>query len=107
MYARYGKLQTQPGQRAAFRDILLRGAAIVAQLPGSLAYIVHEDLSDDTALWVYEAWDSQESHAASLKDERIRAVIAAAMPLLGGPPSGAELRIVGGHGLPTRSGPDQ
>jgi len=48
---------------------------------------------------VYEVWDHKSAHDSSLRDARVRALIAEAMPLLAGPPTGVELRVVGSHGL--------
>lgn len=99
MYAMTGKLAAQAGKRTTLIEILLRASGIVAQLPGCRAYIVNEDVADETCVWVFEIWDDKESHDASLKDERVRFLIAEAMPLIGGAPSGAELRVIGGHGI--------
>ena len=99
MYAMYGKLTAQPGKRDEFAAILTCAAEIVGQLPGCRLYVVHEDPADEATLTVYEAWDDKAAHDASLQDERVRALIASALPLMGGPPAGVELRVVGGHGL--------
>jgi quinol monooxygenase YgiN len=99
MYALTGKLTAQNGKRGEFVEILLNAARVVAQLPGCHAYIVNEDVADETCVWVFEIWDDKEAHDSSLKDERVRSLIAEAMPMIGGPPSGAELRVAGGHGI--------
>ena len=99
MYAMTGKLNAQIGRRNELVQILLSASRVVAQLPGCRAYIVNEDAADDTCVWVFEIWDDKEAHDSSLKDERVRSLIAEAMPLMGGAPSGAELRVVGGHGI--------
>jgi quinol monooxygenase YgiN len=99
MYAMTGKLTAQAGKRDALTEILLRASSVVAQLPGCRAYIVNEDVVDETCIWVFEIWDDKESHDASLRDERARSLIAEAMPLINGVPGGAELRVVGGHGI--------
>ena len=99
MYGRQGKLTAQAGQRGRLAEILLRAAALVGQLPGCRQYLVAEDLANDTDLWVFEAWDNPETHAAALQLEAVRALIAEARPLLAGPPSGAALTLLGGHGL--------
>ncbi len=91
MYAMTGKLAAQAGKRTALVDILLRASSVVAQLPGCRAYIVSEDVADETNVWVFEIWDDKDAHDASLKDERVRSLIAEAIPLLGGPSDGAEL----------------
>lgn len=99
MYGRQGKLVAQPGQRGRLADILLRAAALVGQLPGCRQYTVAEDPANDTDLFIFEVWDSPDAHAASLKLEAVLALIAEARPLLGGPPQGGALTVLGGHGL--------
>ena len=99
MYAMTGKLNAQIGKRDKLVEILLSASHVVAQLPGCHMYIVNEDVADETCVWVFEIWDDKEAHDSSLKDERVRSLIAEAMPLVDGAPSGAELRVVGGHGI--------
>ena len=94
-----GKLQAQPGKRAVLVDILLRAAKLVSNMHGCHSYIVLEDVQDESCVWVFEMWDDKESHDASLRDEKVRGLIAEAMPILAGAPSGSELRVAGGHGL--------
>jgi quinol monooxygenase YgiN len=98
MYGMTGKLTSQPGKREAFVNILLRASKTVRTLPGCRLYAVAEDLSDDTTIWVMEIWDDKESHDESLKDDRVRALIGEAVPLMAGKPEGVELRVVGGMG---------
>lgn len=99
LYAMTGKLIVQAGKRAEMIDILLRAADLVGGLSGCQSYIVCEDISDENAVWVFEMWDDKDSHDASLKDERVRALIAEARPLMDGAPGGAELRVAGGYGI--------
>jgi quinol monooxygenase YgiN len=99
MYAMTGKLNAQIDKRDELVEILLRASNVAAQLRGCRAYIVNEDVADETCVWVFEMWDDKEAHDYSLKDERVRSLIAEAMPMMGGAPSGAELRVVGGHGI--------
>ncbi|GAB4449680.1 MAG: hypothetical protein Kow0031_32150 [Anaerolineae bacterium] len=99
MYGMVGKFTATAGRRAEFAGILSRAAGVVGQMPGCRLYAVNEDLADENGIWVYEIWDDKAAHDASLADERVRALIAEAMPLMGGPPTSAELKVVGGHGL--------
>jgi quinol monooxygenase YgiN len=99
MYGRQGILVAQPGQRVRLVEILMRAAELVGQLPGCRQYLVAEGLDNDTDVFVFEAWDSPEAHSASLQLETVRALIAEALPLLGRPPQGGAVRILGGHGL--------
>lgn len=94
-----GKIEAQMGKRTQLVEILLRASGVVAQSTGCHIYIVTEDVTDETSIWVFEIWDNKEAHDMSLKDERVRSLIAEAMPLISGSPSGAELRVVGGHGI--------
>lgn len=99
MYVMMGKLLAQPGKRGQLADILLRASRMVAEMQGCRAYIILEDLQDESSVVVFEMWDDKESHDASLRDANIRALIAEAMPILAGAPSGSELRVLGGHGV--------
>lgn len=84
MYIRSGKLIAQPGKRGEFLDILDAAARLVSGLPGCRQYAVHADGKDENAILVYEVWDDKTAHAASLQDERVRALIAQARPLMAG-----------------------
>jgi len=99
MYAMTGRLVAQVGRRNEIVEILNQAASLVGELPECHMYIVNEDLSNETHVWVFEVWDNQKAHDTSLSDERVRALIAKAKPLIAAAPSGAELRVVGGHGL--------
>lgn len=94
MYAMTGTLKTQPGKRAQLSGILIRASALVGSMPGCRAYIVLEDLKDQNAVAVFEMWDDKEAHDASLKDPQVRTLIAEAMPILAGAPSGDEFEVV-------------
>ncbi|WP_309503518.1 MULTISPECIES: putative quinol monooxygenase [Sphingomonas] len=96
MYGMIGKITATPGQRDALARLLLSGSA---DMPGCLSYVVSEDLKDPDALWVAEAWDSKDSHAASLKLPAVRDAIAKARPLIAGFDAAAELKPIGGIGL--------
>lgn len=99
MYAMTGRLIAQMGKRGELVHILKQAADLVGELPACRMYIVCEDLSNDTHVWVFEAWDDREAHDASLTDERVRALIAEARPLLADAPDGAELEVAGGYGI--------
>ena len=99
MYAMTGNLVAQAGRRDALVEILNQAAGLVGEFPECHMYVVNEDLSNGTHVWVFEVWDDRQSHDASLTNERVRALIAKAVPLLAAAPNGAELSVVGGHGL--------
>ncbi len=68
-------------------------------MPGCLSYIIAADPTNPDALWITEAWDSKDSHAASLKLPAVQAAIARGRPLIAGFDSRSETTPLGGHGL--------
>ncbi|MCQ3936618.1 MAG: antibiotic biosynthesis monooxygenase [Chloroflexi bacterium] len=94
-----GKLTALNGKRGMLAEVLLRASQVAAQMDGCRSYVIFEDLRDETCLWVFETWDSKDAHDASLQDERVRSLIAEAKPMIDGMPFGAELRLIGGHGI--------
>ena len=99
MYAMTGKLVAQEGRRSELVNILKQAAGLVGEIPQCRLYVVNEDISNETHVWIYELWDDRESHDASLGNEQVRALIVNARPLLACAPDGAELRVAGGHGV--------
>lgn len=99
MYAMTGKLVAQNGKRAELVEILKRAAALVGKIPQCRLYIINEDLSNETHVHVYELWDDKQAHDDSLKNEQVRELIMQARPLIAAAPDGAELNVVGGHGV--------
>ena len=81
MYAMIGKLVAQKDRRADLVDILKQAANLVGEIPQCHLYVVNEDLSNETHVWVYELWDDIEAHDASLGDDQVRALITNARPL--------------------------
>jgi quinol monooxygenase YgiN len=99
-YGLYGKLQAQPGQRDALAEILLRAARMMEDAPGCILYVVSTSPDDPDGVYVMELWDSKDDHDRSLQLPGVRELIAQAMPILGGPPQGTTLDVLGGRGLP-------
>lgn len=97
MYGLIGKMIAAPGQREALLAVLLEG---VEGMPGCLSYIVAKDGKDENALWITEVWDSQESHAASLKLPSVQAAIAKGRPMIAGFGDFVVTAPAGGIGLP-------
>jgi len=96
MYGLIGKMLAAPGQRDALIAILLES---VGNMPGCLSYIVAADAADPNAIWITEAWDSKESHAASLKLPAVQQAIGRGRPLIAGFGERFETAPVGGVGL--------
>ncbi|WP_449447522.1 putative quinol monooxygenase [Thermomonas brevis] len=96
MYGLIGKMKAAPGQRDALISILLEG---LSGMPGCLSYIVAQDPTDPDAIWVTEAWDSKESHQASLSLPSVQQVISRGRPLIAGFGERFETTPIGGQGL--------
>ena len=96
MYGLIGKMLAKPGHRDALLAALLDGTRA---MPGCLSYIIAKDPRNADAIWITEAWDSPESHKASLELPAVRAAITKARPLIAGFGERFETRPVGGHGL--------
>lgn len=96
MYGLIGRMISVPGKRDELAAILLEGTGA---MPGCLSYIIDADPTNPNALWITEAWDSKDSHAASLKLPSVQAAIARGRPLIAGFDSRSETTPLGGHGL--------
>ena len=102
MYGVIAKMTTVAGQRDALIKILVEGTAA---MPGCLSYIVAKDASDENAIWITEAWDSKESHDASLSLPAVKSAIAVGRPMIAGVGMHAVTQPAGGFGLPVSSAP--
>lgn len=96
MYGLIGRMIATPGKRDELASILLEGTGA---MPGCLSYIIAADPTNPDALWITEAWDSKDSHAASLKLPAVQAAITRGRPLIAGFDSRSETTPLGGHGL--------
>ncbi|TKT77375.1 putative quinol monooxygenase [Aquamicrobium sp. LC103] len=96
MYGLIGKMRAVAGERDRLVEILLGSTG---EMPGCLSYVIAVDPADADAIWITEAWDSAESHKASLSLPRVQEAIAKARPLIAGFDSHVETAPVGGVGL--------
>jgi len=99
MYGLIGKMVAQAGKRDELGKILIDG---VAGMPGCLSYIVANDPSDANSIWITEAWESKDAHAASLSLPSVREAITKGRPLIASMSAVAETTPIGGHGLVVR-----
>jgi quinol monooxygenase YgiN len=96
MFGMIGKMTVKDGQRDTVVSALLDS---VGNMTGCLSYVVATDLADPNAIWISEAWNSKESHDASLKLPAVQAAIAKARPFITGMTPVAITVPVGGYGL--------
>ncbi|WKN43447.1 putative quinol monooxygenase [Tunicatimonas pelagia] len=99
-YGLHGKLTATGGKGEQLATILLEASRLVASAKGCHLYLVSQDQAHPDDVWITEVWDSKEDHDHSLKDEKVRALITQAMPLLAGKPEkGQVLDVLGGAGI--------
>ena len=99
-YGLHGKLTATAGNGDALAEILLEASRLVSGAKGCHIYLVSRDVEDPESVWVTEVWDSVEDHDNSLKDDKVRALIGKAMPLLDGrPEKGLVMQVIGGKGI--------
>jgi quinol monooxygenase YgiN len=96
MYGLIAKIRCVAGRRDELAAILLEGTTA---MPGCLSYVVAHDTLDADALWITEAWDTAESHRASLQLPAVQQAIAKGRPLIAGFAERFETTPIGGAGL--------
>ncbi|MCQ6561809.1 putative quinol monooxygenase [Paenibacillus mendelii] len=97
-YTMFGQLKAQPGKRDELAKMMLESSETLQGMEGCIFYILNESVNEPDVLWIMELWESAEAHAASLKDEKVRAVIEQCKPLIAGV-SAVPVRPIGGKGL--------
>jgi quinol monooxygenase YgiN len=95
----HGRLVAQPGKGDQLAGLLVEAATMLEANDDCLLYIVSRALDDPDSVWVTEAWVDRAAHDASLGDERTRAFIEGARPIIASFADRAEFRPEGGKGL--------
>ena len=96
MFGLIGRITALPGRRD---DLIAILSPSEGSMPGCLSYIVARDPKNADVVYVTEAWESREAHAASLQLPEVRAAIAKGRPLIAAFETIAETEPVGGVGL--------
>ena len=94
-YGYFGTMRAAPGHRDEVVRILLGGLGGL-HAAGCAVYSVSVSDTDPDLIWIYEVWDSKDSHDASLQLPEVRAAIGRAMPMLTGEFTSQETTVVGG-----------
>ncbi len=92
MYGQINRITAVPGRKDALQRLLLQG---MDEMPGCISYIVSEDATDASVLWVVEVWDSERSWKSSLELPVVKDSIREAMPMIAAFDSVATMRPVG------------
>jgi quinol monooxygenase YgiN len=98
-YGLYTKLQARAGKGEELGGLLLKAAKLMEKAEGCILYIVNKAADNSDGIYLIEVWDTKEDHDNSLNLPGVRALIAQAMPILGGKPDGITLEVLGGKGL--------
>jgi quinol monooxygenase YgiN len=100
VFGLHGRIVALPGQGDALAALLLEAADVLGDgFPECRLYLISRSASDADSIWVTEVWADREAHDASLRDERVRSVIARARPIISGMADSTELRPIGGKGF--------
>lgn len=97
-YAMFGKLTAHPGKREELAKMMLESGETLNDMEGCIYYILHAAEDDPDDLWITELWESQEAHAASLKNEKVLELIGRCRHLIAGG-SAVKVRPFGGKGF--------
>lgn len=94
-YGIIGQMKTAPGKRDLVVSAMAKGTR---GMPGNLAYLIAEDLTDPDSIWITEVWESRAAHAASLDLPSVREAIGIAREHIVGFGTRVETRPVGHDG---------
>ena len=81
MYGLIGQMKVAPDKR---EDIIALLAGATRDMAGNIAYLIAEDLEDDSSIWITEVWQTKTDHANSLKLPSVQDAIAKARPHITG-----------------------
>ncbi len=86
------------GKGDELAHIMLQASEVVSTMDGCILYLVQQSLTDNSKVLITEVWANKESHAASLTNENVRALIMKAKPIIIGMDHNPA-KYIGGHGL--------
>lgn len=79
LFGLVGKLTAKAGHGRELAEILIAGSR---GLPGNIQYLVSLDGQNSDQIWIYELWENEASHKASLQLDSVREAIAKGRPLI-------------------------
>lgn len=95
----WAKIPAAPGKRDELIAALQTALETANGEPGTIYYMLHTDVTDPDALFMYELYENQDALNAHMGSEAFKALGPAIGSLLGGAPSLSILGPVGGKGL--------
>ncbi|MBE4908501.1 antibiotic biosynthesis monooxygenase [Bacillus luteolus] len=98
-FSLFGKFTVQEGKREEMVDILLEAAKSMKDLDGCEIYLVNISDSEPNTVYVYEVWNDETAHQASLTLESTQTLITRAKPIISGMERIGTLKTMGGKGI--------
>lgn len=95
----YGKFTTVEGQRDTLVELLLEASKSMEELNDCELYVVSVADDEPDSVYVYEVWNNESAHQASLSLEAAQALIQRAKPIIKGMERINTLSPVGGKGI--------
>lgn len=95
-YSTSGKLVASPGNAPLLRQYLLEAASEMEAVANCYCYILGVNEEEIDAIYVYEVWENQEAHRASLELDVFKNLIKKAKPLIVSMSNHPDLTIIGG-----------
>ncbi|MFJ7637749.1 putative quinol monooxygenase [Peribacillus sp. NPDC097206] len=98
-YGLIGKFIVKDGERDAMVNILLEAAESLKSLDDCEIYLVNISEEEPNSVYVYEVWNDEGAHQASLGLEATQTLIKRAKPIMAGMERIGTLQTEGGKGL--------
>lgn len=95
-YSINGKLTAKEGKGQVLLEILLEASEEMKKVDDCFCYIVGMNKDEADSVYVYEVWEDEAAHKASLELDAVRNLIENALPLIDGMTNSPELVIYGG-----------
>lgn len=93
------RIPATPGKRAELVQALQQALDNVQGEAGTLMYVLHEDVKDEDAVWIYELYSDQAALDAHSSSPGMKALGPALAGLVAGRAELTILKPVGGKGL--------
>jgi quinol monooxygenase YgiN len=92
------KITAAPGKRPDLVKALMSAQQFVEGEPGTLHYILNEDLTDENVLWMWEMYTDQDSLNAHMGSQWFKEWGPSLAPFMGGRPELIFVKPLGGKG---------
>lgn len=93
------KVTAAPGKRDQVIAVMQVGLATADGEPGTIQYVLHEDINDPDVIWFYELYANQDAFATHGGSDAMKELGKTLAPLLGARPELTMLNPLGGKGL--------